>query len=311
MSSSDRFSLRNKKVFLTYPQMHLDFTAQEMLDEFKYTHQRIIDFSYIICCKEKHQDGNYHYHIYFEAREVVRTTCQRYFDLNFNGNVYHPNIEPVTKTPWKTVQYVMKDGDYAEYLPENRPMQSLQSMTKSERNKFLRENDPLDLYNRDEISVIQAANMIKAKQSIMYYAINKTKRRDPPVVLWFYGETGTGKTRTAIELAEEAGCSYWLSHGEKLQWFDGYTGQEYAIIDDFRRNMCTFNFFLRLTDRYTLQVPVKGGFTNWIPKVIIITSPIDRDEAYEYFDQNTRETKTWDKSNQLARRIPDENVIEF
>lgn len=308
---SERFRLKNKKVLLTYPQCNIGYTANAFGTEFMRVMK--LDICYLICAHELHhnEDNDEHYHIYFETREPVKTTNERFFDLKFGLNNYHPNIERITKTPWKTAKYCMKDGDYWEYLPENRPLQTIESMSKSEKNKYLRENDPLELYNNDILSPVQTANLIKAKQMIKYYAINQMKKRDPPVVLWFYGETGTGKTRTAIELAQEAGCSYWLSHGEKLQWFDGYIGQEYAIIDDFRKNMCTFNFFLRLTDRYSLQVPVKGGFTNWIPKVIIITSPIDRDEAYEYFDQNTRETKTWDKANQLARRIPDENVIEF
>jgi len=37
--------------------------------------------------------------------------------------------------------------------------------------------------------------------------------------------------------------------------------------------MVTFPFFLRLLDRYPIEVPIKGGHANWIPEVIIITCP--------------------------------------
>ena len=97
-------------------------------------------------------------------------------------------------------------------------------------------------------------------------------RTQPPKIIWLFGETGVGKTRCSIEFATDNGFKYWTSNST-LQWFDGYTGQSVAILDDYRPERGTFSFFLRLLDRYPLQVPVKGGFTNWVPIIIFITSP--------------------------------------
>lgn len=304
--SSSSFQFNNKKALLTYPQLNMDHTAQYVGEHFKWMFQKVLDFSYIICCKEMHQDGGHHYHIYFELNKAFYTRCQRFFDFNFNDNIYHPNIEPVKRTPWKTVQYVMKDGDFWEYLPENRPICPLNSMSKTEKNKFLRENDPLSLYDQGLLTPTQCAGLIKAKELIARTRVWNHKRKEKPIVCWFWGSTGSGKTRTAVEIAQDSGHDYWMSHSEKLQWFDGYNGQEYAIIDDFRRNMCSFNYFLRLLDRYEMQVQVKGGYVNWIPKVIIITCPVDVQTAYTYFDIKTNEEKTWDNLDQLKRRIDDE-----
>lgn len=61
-------------------------------------------------------------------------------------------------------------------------------------------------------------------------------------------------------------------------WFDGYEGQDDVLMDDYQCSMLDREFFLRLLDRYPMQVPVKGGFVEWRPKRIIITSnhnPID------------------------------------
>lgn len=304
---TSNFQFQHKKGLLTYPQMNIENnTAQYVGEHFKWTFQKVMEFTYICCAKEKHQDGNEHYHIYFELRTAFYTRDERFFDFMFNGNKFHPNIEFVKRTPWKTVEYVMKDGDYWEYLPENRPVCSFNQMSKTEKNKYLRRNDPLILYENDQLSPIQCANLLKAKELIERFKLINVHKRDKPVVLWFYGATGTGKTRTAIEIATESGLGYWISHSEKLQWFDGYKGQEYAIIDDFRRNMCSYNYFLRLLDRYSMQVQVKGGYVNWIPKVIIITSPVDVDTAYTYFDMKDQEEKLWDHLDQLKRRIDDE-----
>lgn len=98
-------------------------------------------------------------------------------------------------------------------------------------------------------------------------------RDGPPTVIWIHGDTGTGKTRSAVEYAMELGVPFWISNGT-LQWFDGYRGQRVAILDDFRTGHCKFSFLLRVLDRYPFSVPYKGGFTNWTPEVIIVTAPL-------------------------------------
>lgn len=96
-------------------------------------------------------------------------------------------------------------------------------------------------------------------------------RKDKPTVVWIYGASGSGKTRCAVELASVYG-SYWISPGS-LKWFDGYTGEDVAILDDIREDHCAFAFLLRLLDRYPFSVEVKGSFVNWIPSIIIVTCP--------------------------------------
>jgi hypothetical protein len=93
------------------------------------------------------------------------------------------------------------------------------------------------------------------------YFPRKELRRDLKV-LWYYGPTGCGKTRRAYE--EAVLGTFWFS-SNNLQWFDGYCGQQTAVFDDFRPDHCSFSFLLRLLDIYPLQVPVKHGFTDWVP----------------------------------------------
>ncbi len=90
------------------------------------------------------------------------------------------------------------------------------------------------------------------------------------LVIWIWGPTGTGKTGLAIN---KSIGRHWLNNGD-LQWFDTYAGHETVIFDDFRLEQAkNLSWFLRLTDKYPLSVPVKGGFTDWVPQVIFITSP--------------------------------------
>lgn len=115
-------------------------------------------------------------------------------------------------------------------------------------------------------------------------------REDPPIVTWIYGETGKGKTRSVFELHDIS--NIWIS-GKNLQWWDGYENQEVVLIDDFRRDFCTFHELLRILDRYPYKVAIKGGFRELNSKYIYITSPFSPGETYE-----TREDL-----EQLTRRI--------
>lgn len=80
-------------------------------------------------------------------------------------------------------------------------------------------------------------------------------------------------------------------------WFDWYFGQKRVVFDDFRPWWCRFDYLLRLLDRYKMLVPVKGGFVNWIPEEIIITTQKSIEDTF------TGEYRTEEDLAQLKRRI--------
>lgn len=85
-------------------------------------------------------------------------------------------------------------------------------------------------------------------------------------------------------------------------WFDGYVGQTRVIFDDFRPWWCEFSWLLRLLDRYPIQVPVKGGFVNFIPEEIIITTNKSPEDAFGMYRSN-------EDLQQLRRRLT--RVVHF
>jgi len=126
-----------------------------------------------------------------------------------------------------------------------------------------------------DADVGSAIAVVKFSKGLTVLRSALAPRRDsPPLVFWCYGPTGTGKTRACFSNGSDmfGTDGVWLSSGT-LQWFDGYDGQPVAIFDDFRPKDISFNFLLRILDRYPVQVPFKGGFANWNPKVIFITAP--------------------------------------
>ena len=118
-------------------------------------------------------------------------------------------------------------------------------------------------------------------------------------VFWYYGGTGTGKSKRAFEEAEALGTYYVKDPGSS--WWDGYCGQHSVIIDDYRRDMCTFSSLLRLFDRYALPIQVKGGYRQFCSRVIFVTTPKKPVDTWE--------GRTEEDIAQLERRIT--KVVHF
>lgn len=130
---------------------------------------------------------------------------------------------------------------------------------------------------------------IRMLEKYVEYTQKKRNRENPPIVKWYWGASGTGKTRSVYEEFPESNIYESIS----FRWWDGYSQQEVILIDDMRRDYAKYHIILRLLDRYPLMVEVKGGHTQINSKYIIITSAYHPKDLYE-----TRED-----INQLLRRI--------
>lgn len=121
-----------------------------------------------------------------------------------------------------------------------------------------------------ELRVLVPTMVFKFKKKIADYRTTLPQReRAPPQVKLIYGDTGRGKSSIVWE--KEGFGELYPVPSTNLQWFDGYHGQEAVLIDDYDGG-APIAFLLRLLDRYPMQVPYKGGFVQWIPRRIYITS---------------------------------------
>lgn len=167
----------------------------------------------------------------------------------------------------------------------------------------------------ESIATSHFADWCRYRQSFKEYALlRQPKRNWQTTVTVYWGPSGTGKTRRAA--ADAGDGAYWLNNtGGNVLWWDGYTGQETVVIDEFY-GWIKYSDMLRIIDRYPYAVQVtypapllsvlmriviviastsqvRGASVNFIARHIIITS-------------NTHPTAWWQQGlRAMERRLND------
>ena len=175
------------------------------------------------------------------------------------------HLEASKGTAGQNREYCTKDGDFEEFgrLPSQGRRSDL-SAIKARIEEGISER---------ELATEFFGQWVVYRRSFSAYRdlVHEPKLRVELKVFALIGRPGIGKTRFAFQYANRRGGTAFMSPDPSLKWFDGYGGEDVAILDDYRGDG-EFAFLLRLLDIYPLRVQIKGGFVNWEPKVIFITS---------------------------------------
>lgn len=254
------------------------------------------------------------------GREIAPTTGQRHYQgyiyfksqrhfgpvRNILSNLFDgiiPHVEPARGSPRQNRDYCRKssvpiamlDGDIPKFfeigeLPRQGGRTDLQEIAKAVTQGTTISN----IAHEFPSEFIKYSHGIK-----QFHAIVSSKPRDitvVPVVSWWFGRTGVGKSRRAFELY---GTDAYIKMTDK--WWDGYSGQKVVIFDDYRASLCPFHELLRILDRYPYRVQFKGGSIELSASVFVITTP-HRPEV-------TWSNRTQESIAQLLRRITE--IVEF
>lgn len=190
-------------------------------------------------------------------------------------------------TPAQAAAYCKKSGNFVERgeLPKQGRRSDLDEIK-----DIIQETNSM----REVVTVAKSLQSVRMAE--IYLKYHEKPRNWECKVEWYYGVSGSGKTRTAFEKFKDQDYYVAMTTGK---WFEGYDAQPCVIIDDIRNDFMSYSEFLKLIDRYEFRVQTKGGSRQFLAKHIIITSPYHPKYLWD-----TSESKT-----QLLRRISD--IREF
>lgn len=191
------------------------------------------------------------------------------------------HVEIAKGTPQQNITYCSKT-DPNPYEKGDKPTQGKRSDIDNVREVVKQTNSM-----RAVVEVAQSYQAVRMAELHLKYS--ERVRECKPTIYWFYGATGTGKTRKALEILGKD--AYIKSNNDK--WFEGYDAHPNILFDDFRSSTFPFHFLLQLLDRYPCRVECKGSSRQFLATTIIITSPFSPMEMY----------KTLEDKQQLIRRL--------
>jgi hypothetical protein len=173
------------------------------------------------------------------------------------GLLPRAHIEGRRGSQEQAIAYCKKDGKYQEYgTPKTQGYRSdLDNIRVMASTEGLR-------------AVTAVGNYQQIQIASRYLTYNEEPRNWVPNVIWLYGISGCGKSRRGRELCGED----LFVKNDDTKWWDGYDGHEYVILDDFRESWMSMSNLLGLLDRYEYRVETKGGWRQFKPTTIIITT---------------------------------------
>lgn len=182
------------------------------------------------------------------------------------------HIEPAKGRPDQAADYCRKDGDFTEF--GKRPTSPKQN-GENEKKRYER---AWALAKEGKVEEIDADIRMR-----LYGTIKKIRSdyQQVPDSLtefdfhWYYGASGTGKSRRAHEENPDA----YIKPINK--WWDGYVDQECVIIEEWSPNHEMLAHHLKQwCDHYGFAAEQKGTTVTLRPKKIIITSNYTIEECF-------------------------------
>ncbi|AXH73077.1 MAG: helicase [Cressdnaviricota sp.] len=153
---------------------------------------------------------------------------------------------------------------------------------------------------------------IVVNQPMVYHQYGRTLTKLEDIVLrrkfrtemtkgvWYWGESGVGKSHKAFEGYNPS--THYVYPYDK-GWWDGYTGQEIVIINEFRGQI-RFGELLDLCDKWPKTVKRRGREpVPFLAKKLIITSCSPVDEIFHNLSES-------DKLEQFHRRFESIELTE-
>lgn len=145
----------------------------------------------------------------------------------------------------------------------------------------------------------------RLQKAAIAFRRNMVQEGIPARIYWLCGNTGTGKSSLAKELARQENRPYFIS-GSTKDMFQDYKGEHTIILDEFRPGTLPYADLLKITDPFAEKVfaPSRYHDKYLAADLIIITTPFLPNVYYEELCRvDNSLNKAVDDFGQLQRRI--------
>lgn len=206
---------------------------------------------YLCFQMERGESGNLHWQGYVQCRSQVGLL---WISKLLGGNAH---IEVQRGSNVQARDYARKDDtrvcgpwDYGEFIPG--------------------EGARVDLSTAAALVVRRGMHALANELPAMYVRYHRgmrallaevAKRRTVmPIVTVIFGPTRVGKTTAVYEDSPDVFSGMYHANGQL--WFDGCTGEQDLLFDEFNSEHWPIKMILKVCDKWPCQVPFKGGTVN-------------------------------------------------
>lgn len=225
-----------------------------------------LDAKFLIYGREVGASGTPHLqgYVYFKNARSFKAVAKK---------LPRAHLEVAKGSPADNIRYCSKEGDIFEKgvrpkTPEEKGSQEKRRWAEAfeaAKEGRLDDIDP-DLRTR----YFQTYKRIKEEYSAAPETLDYLQNE------WYWGASGTGKSRKAREQHPDA----YIKNINK--WWCGYEGQDVVIIDEWcPDSKCLASHLKIWADHYPFRAEIKGGSKMIRPKKIIITSNYSPEQCFE------------------------------
>jgi hypothetical protein len=234
--------------------------------------------SLVYFCMADEQGQAFHTHIFIACSSVVRfSTIKNTFPeahIETAKGSYSDNISYIEKSgKWEADEKhgTKIEGTFEEWGEKQNEMQGVNSKHADLLADLQNGLSTVEIIENNPAFIMQADRIERARLLLL----KSPAWREVNCEYW-YGDSGTGKTRSALNLANPSDIFRVTTYQHP---FDSYSGEKIIILDEYRKDL-EISLLLNLTDGHKMELPARYSNKPLMCEAVYIVSNFSFTEQF-------------------------------